>query len=521
MTGTSIVAGACAAPHGAPYHAWDPAANAALPDPFFTATLDDLDAAAAAARDAFTSYARTDGATRAALLRAIAAHLEARRDALVQRAMHETALPRARLHSELGRTTGQLDLFAALVESDQWTDPRIDRGDPVRAPLPKPDVRSMLRPLGVVAVFGASNFPFAFSVPGGDTASALAAGCPVIAKAHPAHPGVSELAGEAIRDAVAACGLPAGVFALLHDAGHAIGAALVQHEAIAAVAFTGSLRGGRALMDLAAARRAPIPVFAEMGSVNPVFVTPAAARERGEALAQGLAGSVTLGAGQFCTNPGIVVVTRESAAFVDALEAALSGAPEAAMLTPGIAAAYADGVRHHATLTGAPPPGAAAACHARPAMFRVDASHFLATPALREEVFGPTTLIVVCDTTAGMRDVARAFDGQLTATIHASAEDDIADLALLLEARAGRVVFNGFPTGVEVCHAMVHGGPYPATSDARATSVGSRALTRFARAIAWQDAPDALLPPALRDANPLGLARLVDGFVTRDAVTRR
>lgn len=493
------------------FHATDAATGAPLDGTFHTATTAEVDAACRAAADAFRSFGRSSGAVRADLLRRIADALEADADAIVARAGAETALPEARLRGEMGRTTGQLRLFATVAADGAWADARIDRADPARTP-PKPDLRSMLRPLGPVAVFGASNFPLAFSVAGGDTASALAAGCPVVAKAHPAHPGTSALVGRAVARAVEAAGLPAGVFGLLFDAGVEAGLALVRHPAIAAVGFTGSRGGGMALVAEAAARAVPIPVYAEMGSVNPFVVLPGALAD--DALAARLAGAVTLGVGQFCTCPGLAFVPAGAAgaAFVAALATALGASPAGTMLTPRIGEAYAEGAARQAAAPGvrahvAPAgPGAAS-------LVEADAATFAATPALADEVFGPAALVVRYDGPDALAALVGGLEGQLTATVHGSAADLAAhaDALAALEARAGRIVFGGVPTGVEVGHAVVHGGPFPATSDARSTSVGSRAILRWARPVAWQDAPAHVLPPELRDGNPAGVPRLVDG----------
>lgn len=390
---------------------------------------------------------------------------------------------------------------------------RIDTADPARTP-PKPDIRSMLRPLGPVAVFGASNFPLAFSVAGGDTASALAAGNPVVFKAHPAHPGTGELAGRIIAEAVAACGLPAGVFSLLFDSGHAVGAALVQHPEVRAVGFTGSFRGGRALMDLAAKRLHPIPVYAEMGSTNPVFILPGALAERAEALATGLHGSFTLGGGQFCTKPGVVFVETEHATpFTQKLREATAAGPAFSLLTGGIASAYGEAHEARTSLQTAAGAGASEGFSVQSLLQETSGGAYLADPTLAEEVFGPSTLLVHCETKDEMLAAARALEGHLTATILGTEEDLAANTELLrvLETKVGRVIFNAFPTGVEVCHAMVHGGPYPATSDGRSTSVGSQAIFRFARPVAYQGLPQAMLPDELKDGNPLGLLRLLNG----------
>ena len=449
-----------------------------------------IDDVVRSAATAFESYRRFTGRQKGELLRAITAHLEADGEAIVETANRETSLGQPRLKGELARTCNQLRMFAALVEEGSWVGARIDRG--------KVDVRSMRRPIGPVAVFGASNFPLAFSVPGGDTASALAAGCTVVVKAHPAHPETSRRTARAIAGAV-----PAGVFALVE--GFEEGIELVKHPLIKAVAFTGSRRGGRALMDIAAARREPIPVYAEMGSVNPVFVLPNAMRRRGAEIAAGLHASVTLGAGQFCTNPGLVIAAHSNE-FLDELAEKIAATPCAPMLTPTIAGAYRSGVEKFATIANR-----RSFVDGGAALFTADAATFLHREELMEEVFGPSTLVVECESREAMLEVARAIEGQLTATIHADDDDDFNELLRIVETKAGRVVFNGYPTGVEVVPAMVHGGPYPATSDGRSTSVGTRAIERFTRYVAWQNAPDAALPDELKEANPLRIARLVDG----------
>ena len=390
----------------------------------------------------------------------------------------------------------------------------------------KCDIRQRAIPLGPVAVFGASNFPLAFSVAGGDTISALAAGCPVIVKAHPAHPGTSELVGRAIAAAVAASGLPAGVFGLLQGAATAVGGALVTHPLVRAVGFTGSLRGGRALYDLAAARPEPIPVFAEMGSSNPVFILPRSASARGEAIARGLAASVTLGAGQFCTNPGLTVLvdSPDAAAFLRVTGDVLQGSEAGTMVHAGIKRAYDADLDEVAHVTGvalaarSTHAGAHAATGAQPALLIADAPTYAAHPRLARELYGPATLAVRCRDTRELLDAARGLSGHLTATVHGTDADlaEHGELLAILRRKVGRVVVNGFPTGVEVCASMHHGGPYPATTDARATSVGTAAILRFARPVCFQDFPQAALPPELQDENPRGIWRLVDGALTRD-----
>ncbi len=452
--------------------------------------MSDVDRLARAASDAFATYSRLSGRKKGELLRAIAAQLEAKGEAIVEQANRETSLGLPRLNNELARTCNQIRMFAALVEEGSWVDARIDRA--------KVDIRSMRRPLGPVAVFGASNFPLAFSVPGGDTASALAAGCPVIVKAHPAHPETSKLAAGAI-----AAAMPEGAVALVE--GFEAGIELVKHPLIKAVAFTGSRRGGRALMDLAAARPEPIPVYAEMGSINPVFILPRAMRERGAEIAAGLHAAVTLGVGQFCTNPGLVIA-NETNAFVEDLGKRMAATPCAPMLTSSIVDAYRAGVERFASLANR-----RAFVEGGAALFTTNASAFLEREELMEEVFGPSTVVVECESRERMLDVARALEGQLTATIHASDSDDYRDLLNILETKVGRVIFNGYPTGVEVVPAMVHGGPYPASSDGRSSSVGTRAIERFTRFVAWQNAPDEVLPDELKESNPLGIRRMVDG----------
>lgn len=526
LSGDNFIEGRTSRAGSVVLRAVDPATGATLPGEFAEATAEEIDAAARAAEDAFEPYAALPATRRAAFLRAAGDALLALGEELIERAQAETALPRARLEGERGRTVGQLRLFADLVEDGSWVDARIDRAQPQRQPSPRPDLRRMLVPLGPVAVFGASNFPLAFSVAGGDTASALAAGCPVIVKAHPAHPGTSELAARALVDAARATGMPAGVVALLHGASHAVGRALVTHPLVQAVGFTGSQAGGLALVAAAQARPQPIPVYAEMGSSNPVFVLPGALAERGESIARGLAASVTLGAGQFCTNPGLVALTRgpQADAFVEALAAALRESAPGTLVHAGIKAAY-DARLDEAARAGAGVVARASgrgpndATSAQPALLQADARAYAERRELRAEIYGPATLLVRCESREELLDVARGLDGHLTATLHATPADLCAhaELIAILRRKAGRLIVNGFPTGVEVAPAMHHGGPYPATSDARSTSVGTAAILRFARPLCFQDWPQDALPEELRDANPRGLLRLVDGRPTRDA----
>jgi len=509
------------------FEALNPQTGAAIPPVYHSATTDELNAAVELAAEAFTSYSQLPGKAKAAFLRRIADGFDKHAQALAERAHIETALPvTPRLLGEVGRTSGQLCLFASLVEEGSWVNARIDPALSDRKPLPRPDLRSMLRPLGPVAIFGASNFPFAFSVAGGDTASALAAGCPVVVKAHPAHPGASELAAEIITEAVAAESLHPGVFTMVFDSGIEIGAALVQHPLIKAVSFTGSLRAGRALMDLAAARPSPIPCFTEMSSGNPVFVLPSALRKGPADLAKNLFGSFTLGAGQFCTKPGIVLVSEEAPeaqVFLDELKALVEHSQPFSLLTAGIARTYEQATRERASqvrLTAtASKSETSSGFTAETKLFTAGSQEFLYEPqrgegeqSLSEEIFGPNTLVVTGDE-IDLKLIARGLDGHLTATILGDEADLVAhrELVQILEQKAGRILVNGFPTGVEVTHAMVHGGPYPSTSDPRFTSVGTQAIYRFAKPVCFQNFPDALLPAELQASNPLSIRRLIDG----------
>lgn len=512
------------------FDAIDPRTGEVLGPPFAEGGAAEADAALAAAATAFTTYRRTPGHDRAPFLRRIADEIEALGDQLIERTRRETALPEARLLGERGRTTAQLRLFADLLDEGSWLGARIDRGDPQRKPQPKPDLRRTLVPLGPVVVFGASNFPYAFSTAGGDTASALAAGCPVVVKGHPAHPGTGELVARAIATAAAATGMPAGVFSHLQGTSHELGRALVTHRLTAAFGFTGSLRAGRALFDAAANRPQPIPAYAEMGSVNPVFVLPGAARERAEAIARGLVASATLGAGQFCTNPGLVfaLAGADTDRLLTAAATAVAEVPPSTMLYRGICERFTEGAGDVEATAGVRLVGRASASadparsEGAPVVFTTDDATFRASPELAEELFGPSTLIVTASSAEALLSLARDLDGQLTATLHATPDDlaEHAELVRVLEGIAGRLILNGFPTGVEVGHAMQHGGPYPATTDARSTSVGTAAIERFVRPVCYQDFPDDVLPPELQNGNPLGIWRMVDGRLTREGVRR-
>jgi 2,5-dioxopentanoate dehydrogenase len=508
---------------GEAVYAMNPATGERLQPGFISAMAEEVDLAVRLAAEAFEVYQRVSGRDRGAFLRALAAKIESIAGDVIERAALETALPQARLQGETARTCAQLRMFAQVAEEGSWVQARVDHGDPDRKPAPKPDIRSMLRPLGPVVVFGASNFPLAFSVAGGDTASALAAGNTVVFKAHPAHPGTSELVGRAVRESVRECGLPEGVFSLLFDSGTRVGTELVKHPLMRAGAFTGSRGVGRILMDLAAARPEPIPFYAEMSSTNPVFILPGALRERGENIAAGLHTSFTLGAGQFCTKPGMVFVPQGSDAteFVRKLQELVATAPPCHLLTNTIHASYDTAIAGRKSdalvrMVATGPPAADAGFAVSAALFETDAASFL-NSELSGEIFGPTTLLVQHSGRDQVLAIARGLEGHLTATIHGTEQDlrEFADLIAILENKVGRLVFNGFPTGVEVTHAMVHGGPYPSTSDGRSTSVGSQAIFRFARLVCYQGLPDSALPDALKDGNPLGIWRMVGGEMSR------
>lgn len=526
LCGTGLIAGKWSSGGGRRFAVSDRIGGEPLLPEFEESSAAEIDAAAEAAREAFEVYSKSSVADRAAFLERIAEELVGLGDDLIRRAMAETALPEARLTGERGRTVGQLKMFAELLREGSWVEARIDRALPDRKPVPKPDLRRMLVPLGPVAVFGASNFPLAFSVAGGDTASALAAGCPVVVKAHPAHPGTSEMAAHAIATAAQATGMPAGVFSMVHGTGPESGMQLVQHPAIKAVGFTGSLRAGRAIFDAAAARPEPIPVYAEMGSTNPVFLLPGALAARGAQIAEQFVASVTMGVGQFCTNPGLAFGLKDAALqqFTEAAAQSARASAAGTMLYDLVCSRWYDGVKHLRRLRGVQVLGEASGDsgkgQAGALIFATDAQTFDGEPALHEEVFGPSSVVVSCDSREQMLQAARRLPGQLTATVHGTEEDLNAnrDLLEVLQQKAGRLVINGFPTGVEVCASMQHGGPYPATTDSRTTSVGTDAIKRCARPVAFQGFPDGLLPAELQNKNARGIWRLVDNQFTKDDV---
>ena len=502
----------------ATFQAVNPTTGEALPQLYFQAGPQDVADACALAEAAFASFSTLTPVARASFIEAVADAIMAIGDTLIETAMAESGLPRPRLEGERGRTTGQLRMFAAEVRAGTWLDVTIDPALPERTPLPRSDLRRMNLAIGPVAVFGASNFPLAFSVAGGDTASAFAAGCPVVVKGHPAHPGTGELVARAIRSAVAACGLHEGVFSFLPGTSNDLGGALIADPRIKAVGFTGSRSGGLALVDIAAKRAEPIPVFAEMSSINPVVLMPAALAMRAESLGAAFIGSLTLGAGQFCTNPGLVIAVDgpDLERFVQSAKDALAAVEPPAMLSPGIHANYAKGVAAldgNAAANRIATGKASEANRCTGALFETSASAFLSDASLGHEVFGASAVIVRCADLDEVARVVAGLEGQLTATLHMDDGDAPAAATLLplLQAKAGRVLANGWPTGVGVTHAMVHGGPFPATSDGRTTSVGTLSMMRFLRPVCYQDIPDALLPPAVQNTNPWGVPRKVDG----------
>ncbi|HEY8879838.1 MAG TPA: aldehyde dehydrogenase (NADP(+)) [Roseateles sp.] len=524
IQGLALIGGQPVRGAGSTFQAFDPSRNEALGPDFNAVDADQVNEACALAGAAFDAFRATTDHARADFLDEIAAQILGLGDELIVRAMAETGLPRLRLEGERGRTMNQLKLFAELLREGSWQDARIDTALPQRTP-PRPDLRLRFVGVGPVAVFGASNFPLAFSVAGGDTAAALAAGCPVVVKAHSAHPGTSELVGRAVVAAVQKCNLPAGVFALLTGSGHGIGDTLVRHPAIQAVGFTGSRSGGTALMAAAAARPQPIPVYAEMSSINPVVLLPGALAARGADIATGFAASLTMGVGQFCTNPGLVlgIAGADFDRFAVAAAEALKPVSPATMLTPGIASAYQRGEEQ---LSGQAQVdtllrGTSSGCQGAPSLFKTTGAAFLANHAMSSEIFGPASLLVACQDLAELLAVIEGLEGQLTATLQLQ-DDDEADIAAArtllpaLERKVGRILANGYPTGVEVSTAMVHGGPFPATSDGRSSSVGTAAIQRFLRPVCYQNMPRALLPPILREPNERGVWRRRDGALTRN-----
>jgi NADP-dependent aldehyde dehydrogenase len=491
-----------------------PGTGQVLEPDYKSATPGEVEHALNLASSAFKTYSSLSGKIRAEFLRTIASEIEAVVEDIVARGQLETALPEPRLRGETARTTGQLRMFANQIEEGSWVDARIDRADLERKPIPKVDLRSMLRPLGPVAVFCASNFPLAYSVAGGDTASALAAGCPVIVIAHTSHPGVAEIVASAVIRAAQKSGMPEGVFSVLYGGGRKVGQAVVKHPVIQAVGFTGSRAGGTALMDIAAQRPQPIPVYAEMSSINPIVILPDALERGEEGMADALFASLTLGVGQFCTNPGLVFLPEPAGeAFLTKLKSLVEASSPGTMLNATICQSYADSTAAVAATTGVTALGKCLAeagpGQGAPAVFTIPMKDFLAAPALQHEMFGPATLIVR-GSLAEIEAVIPKLEGQLTGSLHATEPELLSHSSLVhaLQQRVGRLIFNGYPTGVEVCNSIVHGGPFPSTSDGRSTSVGTMAIFRFCRPVAWQSFPDAALPAELQEANPLGIKRM-------------
>jgi NADP-dependent aldehyde dehydrogenase len=503
----------------------NPATGDVLDPAFYSASEDEVEEAVRLASESGARFSQMPGKKRAEFLRRIAENLEQSGEVLVERAVLESGLPEVRIRNERGRTCFQLRFFADMIDNGSWVDARIDHGDPTRALAPKPDVRSMLRPLGPIVVFCASNFPLAFSVAGGDTASALASGNPVIVLAHYAHPGTAELVGTAIRDAASALGLPDGVFSLLYDSGHAVAKNLVRHPSVRGVGFTGSRSGGMTLMEIASSRPEPIPFYAEMSSVNPVFVLPSALKSGGETIAKGLHESATLGVGQFCTSPGVVVTIGDAETFLTRFTELMSKTAPGTMLNRHVVESYSRAVKKRSTQSNisvrwsarSASEDPAQGCLAGTAVFETDVRSWVADPDLQDEIFGPATLIVRGEQHNDFLQIAQSLDGNLTATVLGTEDDlvEFSDLIAILEKKVGRILFNNFPTGVEVCESMVHGGLYPATSDSRSTSVGGRAILRFTRPVCYQNFPDSALPPELQDENPLGIWRIEDGRHTQ------
>lgn len=500
------------------FNAFDPVKGEELSPTFTDATIEEVNAAVEKAYNAFDTYKQQSGKKKAAFLEAITAEMEAAKTDIINAANAETALPLARLQGEFGRTTSQLKLFARLLENGSWVNARIDEAvikDGVKA---SPDLRQMQVPVGPVGVFGASNFPLAFSVAGGDTASALAAGCPVVYKAHPAHPHTSHLVGAAIQQAAKKTSMPDGVFSLVHGKSTEVGMALVNHEHISAIGFTGSFRGGKALYDAAVRRPKPIPVYAEMGSVNPVIIMNEALRENSEKLAEQLVQSVTLGVGQFCTNPGlfITIASPEADDFIDQLKQKIAAAQGGYMLTPGILKAYNAGVKKltdEFKIDAIDAGQQAGSAQATPHLLTTSVQQVISQPDIMAEVFGPCSVHIRAASYDELLSFVKHMEGQLTATIHGTENDlkSAESLVAQLREKAGRLIINGFPTGVAVSPAMVHGGPYPATTPAAGTSVGTLAIYRFTRPLCYQDFPEYLLPDELKDDNPLKIWRMMNG----------
>ncbi|THD69071.1 aldehyde dehydrogenase (NADP(+)) [Robertkochia marina] len=526
MHGKNLVDGQWSATGKSVFKTFNPGMNDANEWIFYEATPEEIGQAVMAASEAFETYKHSSGAQRSAFLEAIAEELEVLRQEIVHAYCLESGLPEGRANGELGRTINQLLLFANLVKEGSWVEASIDTALPERSPVPKPDIRKMKVPLGPVVVFGASNFPLAFSTAGGDTASALAAGCPVIVKSHPLHAGTGELVATAIKKAMEKEGIPSGVFANLNSKDHRVGETLVQHPGIKAVGFTGSFSGGSALQNLARERKEPIPVFAEMGSVNPMILLPTALKNKGEFWADQIAASINLGAGQFCTNPGILIATEGEALdnFCELLKNASVQQPAQCMLHPDIYKNFKNGFRRLLDKTSvslaAEQESASQPNYGNLTLASVQAKDLLEDEELMEEVFGPFSILVRCKNNTERDEIIKRLKGQLTISILGEADelDTEKNLVAIAREKAGRLVINGVPTGVEVCTSMHHGGPWPATTDSRFTSVGTGAIHRWVRPVAFQNFPESILPDALKSNNPLGILRTVNGTPTKDPV---
>ena len=522
ISGKNIIGNKLSKQGDVTYKTFNPKTNKETNFTFYEATSVEINDAVELASEAYKVYKDVSGTKKAEFLEAIALEIEALGDELIETYCKESGLPDGRARGERGRTMGQLRAFAALLKEGSWVEAVIEKGQPDREPMPKADIRKMLFPLGPVVVFGASNFPLAFSTAGGDTASALAAGCPVIVKSHPMHSGTGELVSSAIIKAAEKTGMPNGVFSNLNSRGIEVGQQLVKHPKVKAVGFTGSLYGGMALYKLANERDEPIPVFAEMGSINPVVIFPSALEAAGDVWATKYASSITMGAGQFCTNPGLVlgINGEQMDAFAKTLSQEILKLEPTYMLHPNIYGTYNEGKNDLSGQDGvtviADYTKETSANVARPAILKVSGAKFLANPKLHKEVFGPFSVIVSCKDSAELEEILNNLEGQLTGTVLGN-EKDLATYARVVDAlksRVGRILFNGVPTGVEVCSSMVHGGPFPASTDSRFTSVGTSAIKRWVRPVSFQDWPNTFLPKALQNENPLGIVRLEEGRYT-------
>ena len=527
ISGKNYIGNTLSAEGKVTYTTFNPKLNLKNPWTFYEASEEELDKAVKLAKEAFLTYRNTSGPEKAIFLRTIADNIESLGDELIQTYTLESGLPEGRAKGERGRTVGQLRMFADLVEEGSWVDAAIDTAIQDRKPVPKPDLRKMLVPLGPIVVFGSSNFPLAYSTAGGDTASALAAGCPVIVKSHPMHAGTGELVASAIVAAVQACGMPDGVFSNLNSSDIQIGQQLVKHPEVKGVGFTGSIAGGTALYKLAGERKEPIPVFAEMGSINPVVILPSALEKAPELWAKNYAASITLGTGQFCTNPGLILTMEGPGleTFMNLLGQEILEIEAGLMLHPDIHRKYEEGQKimsgQEGTLVVAEYQEKTPPNYAKQKILGVDGQAFLINPNLHREVFGPFSIVVRCANPEELKNIIAVLEGQLTGTIIGEAAELNVhqDIVAQLREKVGRIIYNGVPTGVEVCTSMVHGGPFPATTDSRFTAVGTEAIRRWVRPISYQDWPDSFLPEALKNNNPLNILRRINGELTKSNVS--